>query len=270
MASATFVSEQEAHVVVENWLNMLDISMYENFGENIRGIKFYQGEEYGNPGYYVVFLSPTGWVIVSADDRLEAIRAFGNTYLTPEEYENSVMKYLFRLDLPLMLTRNYLRSQNKLSEENSIENPRRWKKLQQLTPAHSLKKSFIAQASSSNDIVTFPSYFHSEDISNDIVVAPLLRNTWHQYGLVDSIPRITDRTFYNHFVSSGDIRYAVGCVPLATSQILRFMEFPTIAPAPPANGSKVIYDGIPIEEPIMRNTRGYNGPQKADKKPRGD
>ena len=70
-------------------------------GQGIEEIRHYQGEPYGNPGYYVAFLNPSGWVIVPADDAFEPILAFGSGKLTPELYEVLPIKYLFKVDIPM-------------------------------------------------------------------------------------------------------------------------------------------------------------------------
>jgi len=75
--------------------------MNSSIGQGIEEIRHYQGEPYGNPGYYVAFLNPGGWVIVPADDGFEPILTFGSGKLTPELYEASSFRHLFRLGVPM-------------------------------------------------------------------------------------------------------------------------------------------------------------------------
>jgi len=56
--------------------------MNSSIGQEIEEIRHYQGEPYGNPGYYVVLLNPGGWVVVPADDAFEPILAFSSDKLT--------------------------------------------------------------------------------------------------------------------------------------------------------------------------------------------
>lgn len=98
-ANAAFITSEQALLIAENWLTLSQGNMVENLGKNIREIKYYFGEEYGYPGYYLVFLDPKGWILIAADDRLEAIRAFGESSLTSEEYERSSGRFLFSIFL---------------------------------------------------------------------------------------------------------------------------------------------------------------------------
>ena len=100
-ADASFIQEEQAHRVVKNWLAKNSRPMNTTMGQGIEEIRYYQGEPYGNPGYYVAFLNPNGWVIVPADDTFEPILAFGSGKLTPELYEASPIKYPFKADIPM-------------------------------------------------------------------------------------------------------------------------------------------------------------------------
>jgi hypothetical protein len=97
---ASFIQEEQARNVVENWRMMNSSPMNSTMGHVIEEIRYYQGEPYGNPGYYVAFLNPNGWVIVPADDSFEPILAFGAGKLTPELFETSPIRYLFRVGVP--------------------------------------------------------------------------------------------------------------------------------------------------------------------------
>ena len=57
-ACASFIQEGQALEVVENWLAMNPTPMNSAIGQAIEDIQYYQGEPYGDPGYYVVFLNP--------------------------------------------------------------------------------------------------------------------------------------------------------------------------------------------------------------------
>jgi len=78
----SYIQEEQARRVVENWLAKNPRPMYSSIGQEIEEIRHHQGEPYGNPGYYVVFLNPGGWVVVPADDAFEPILAFSSDKLT--------------------------------------------------------------------------------------------------------------------------------------------------------------------------------------------
>ena len=75
--------------------------MNSSIGQGIEEIRHYQGEPYGNPGYYVTFLNPGGWVVVPADDAFEQILAFGEDKLNLEVFELSNIPHLFRIGVPM-------------------------------------------------------------------------------------------------------------------------------------------------------------------------
>jgi hypothetical protein len=54
---ASFIQEEQARNVVENWRAKNSNPMNSAMGQTIEEIRYYQGEPYGNPGYYVVFLA---------------------------------------------------------------------------------------------------------------------------------------------------------------------------------------------------------------------
>lgn len=248
MAEAAFVDEQQAREVVVNWLRMNDTPMRENMGTAIREVRRYRGGEHGNPGYYVVFLEPTGWVVVPADDRLEAIRAFGKGSPSAKEFDTSVSASLFRVEVTDSMQGNF-KMQARRSDAQISASPvfKRWEKL-----LKSPQGNLFTRATSG---VTL------SELSDDVVVAPLLKNTWHQRGLISpgrSASLLEEPTFYNHFTSKGDVRYAVGCVPLAAAQIMRYTQFPKNAPVSPDANFKIRIDGVEIEEAVLRQDNGYN------------
>lgn len=54
-AEGHFVSIEKARSVAKTWLEKTEKPMGETLGLNINDIVRYQGDEHGNPGYYVVF-----------------------------------------------------------------------------------------------------------------------------------------------------------------------------------------------------------------------
>jgi hypothetical protein len=105
-AKASFVSKEDALTVATTWLEKNPNPMNSQMGNAIVEMKHYQGEESGNPGYYVAFLHPNGWVIVPADDSFEPILAFGGDNLTSERYESFPLRYMLRIDAPLQVFSN--------------------------------------------------------------------------------------------------------------------------------------------------------------------
>jgi hypothetical protein len=63
---AMFVDMQEAQDIVESWLMRSKGPISDEMGEKIRDIVHYHGGIHGEPGYYIAFLEPNGWVTVPA------------------------------------------------------------------------------------------------------------------------------------------------------------------------------------------------------------
>lgn len=98
---ASFIQEEQARRVAENWRAKNPNPMNSSMGYVIDEIRLFQGEPYGNPGYYVAFFNPSGWVVIPADTAFEPILAFGTSRLTPELFEKSPIRNLFRVDVPI-------------------------------------------------------------------------------------------------------------------------------------------------------------------------
>jgi hypothetical protein len=98
IASAKFISEEEAKTVVQNWLEITPIESLSITGTEVREVMRFEGGQYGNPGYYIVLLEPEGWVIVPADDNYEAVIAFGQGSFSREEYVKSSLASLIQVN----------------------------------------------------------------------------------------------------------------------------------------------------------------------------
>ena len=71
------------------------------------------------------FLDPKGWVVVPADDSFEPILALGSGKLTPEQYEVSSIRHLFKIDVPMQAFSTNLKEETKKNKAD-IELENRW------------------------------------------------------------------------------------------------------------------------------------------------
>ena len=69
------ISRQQAEITVRGWLKRNPRPMETQLGASVRKIDAFTGED-GGAIYYVVYLEPSGFVIIPADDRIEPIVAF--------------------------------------------------------------------------------------------------------------------------------------------------------------------------------------------------
>jgi hypothetical protein len=68
-------TQQEAEKVVNGWLKASPQPLGAALGRQVTEIQTYT-DDGGNPLYYIVYLQPNGFVIVSADDLIEPIIGF--------------------------------------------------------------------------------------------------------------------------------------------------------------------------------------------------
>ena len=72
MALAAPTSPEQARTVVENWLQIDATPLNTHIGVQISDIEVFSDNS-ENPLYYIVYLEPEGYIIVSADDLIEPI-----------------------------------------------------------------------------------------------------------------------------------------------------------------------------------------------------
>ena len=68
----------QAETLVRGWLNQDPTPLNSTLGQQIQSVQTFT-DEYNRPLYYIVYLTPAGFVIVPADDRVEPIIGFIST-----------------------------------------------------------------------------------------------------------------------------------------------------------------------------------------------
>ena len=72
------VNKTEAEKAVKGWLKADAKPMNMALGGQVKKIETYNGAD-GQPAYHIVYLKPSGFVIVAADDAVEPIIGFVNS-----------------------------------------------------------------------------------------------------------------------------------------------------------------------------------------------
>lgn len=219
-AEGAFVNQQSARIVAQNWINMSGNKFARDIGYQIKEATHLQGENYGNPGYYFITLSPQGWLIVPADDSYEAILAFGEGNLPYKEYIKAPFAKILRVNGQESLKGNKAMSTN--STKVTKPQNKRWSIL--------LQQPNYQGAGALRSAV--------QEISSDVVVDKLLGdNNWQQRELFAfdangnaNANAVIPLFFNRHVTWDDDIRYPVGCLPLSTSQIMKYYGHPTTPP----------------------------------------
>src|ERR1035438_1464983 len=76
-ALAAPVTSKDAAATVLGWLTVDRAPLGETLGGTVQRVDTFNGED-GNPAYYVVYLDPSGFVIVAADNLVEPIVGFAS------------------------------------------------------------------------------------------------------------------------------------------------------------------------------------------------
>ena len=200
---------EQAQRVVMNWLRMDSRPMGAILGQEVTKVETYNNKS-ANPLYYVVYLNPAGFVIVSADDLVEPIIGF-----VPEgRYDPSPDNPLGALvsqDVPGRVIKaremeQQARAQGLTfpSADLSQEAQRKWDQLAGST--RSIKESSGISSVS------------------DVRVPPLVQSKWSQ-----STECGTD--CYNYYTPNN---YVCGCTATALAQLMRYHTYPTIGPGTPS------------------------------------
>ncbi len=211
--SAATVGPDDARQVVTGWLTLNPRPFTLGNEPSVAGPVQTFTDEQAEPVYYVVELSPSGFVIVGADDRIEPIVAFVET----GSYDPSPEKPLGAIiatDLPGRIealrsldTSPSARLQSASDPDSvtladiALDAQQRWS---DLLDANQPVATLMGLSSLSN-----------------VWVEPLLSSTWGQTTVGDYIGGLP---CYNYYTPNN---YPCGCTATAMAQIMRLHQYPT-------------------------------------------
>lgn len=237
LGHANPVSARDVVTAVRTWLAMDNHPLGANLSGGVKRVETYNDGQ-GNPLYYVVYLAPSGYVIVSADDFIEPIVAF-----SPEDtYDPSPANPLCNLvtrDLAsrMRMMRDESRGNGNGDHTDKSEHGRRlargkWNRL--------LGRSFTE----------VEGVLGGTGSVSDLRVPPLVQTKWSQTNECGT-------ACYNYYTppyaegSAGN--YPSGCVATSMAQVMRYWQHPTA-------GIGVTTNEISIcGSATTRSTRGGNG-----------
>ena len=198
--SARQTTEYEAEMVVSGWLKASPQPLGAILGRRIKDIETFTGHD-DRTDYYIVNLEPSGYVIVSADNRIEPIIGFAADGAYDLSFENPLLA-LVTGDLGgrIEAVRNtyYLQA---TAETQAAGTPQgKWRR-------------FIDLAEDSEG------RFGLMGLTNpgDIRVLPLLQSQWGQ-------TKACGDNLYNYYTPD---YYPCGCVATVMAQVMRYYEYPT-------------------------------------------
>ncbi|MHC4204562.1 MAG: C10 family peptidase [Planctomycetota bacterium] len=193
-------TEYEAEMVVSGWLKSSTQPLGAALSRRIRDVETFTGWD-SRTAYYVVNLEPSGYVIVSTDDRIEPIIAFSAQGAYDFSFENPLVA-LTTIDLNgrMEAFRNTYYLQAAVEKPTAAKTQGKW-------------RHFINLAADSEG------RYNQMSMTNpgDIRVLPLLRSRWGQ-------AKACGDNLYNYYTPSN---YPCGCLATTMAQVMRYYEYPT-------------------------------------------
>ncbi len=207
-AEAAPVDSQQAAAAVTGWLALDRRPLGEKLGTRVQFVDTYSDPS-GAGLYYVVRLSPAGFVIVAADDLVEPIVAFARAGRF-DPSEANPLGALVKKDLSGRVG-HARRAPAAATEEAGLRARARWRQLASATVGRGSggSKPYVIVAVS------------------DVLIAPLTQTTWDQ----ETAAGMGDASCYNYYTppygAGNTANYPAGCVATAMAQLMRYYQFPT-------------------------------------------
>lgn len=203
------MSSAQAKKAVRGWLKLDPNPLKTPLGNQVSQVDVF-ADDSGEPIYYVVYLEPSGFAVVPADDLVEPVIAFADDGIFDPSPDNPLGALVSR-DLPgrVVAARTFQAAAGG-SQQKRVPTGRQV----------ALEKAcFKAQSkwAELNDYSDMVGVLGVPSIS-DVWVAPIVQSEWGQ----------TDVCYegwhcYNYFT---DNHWPCGCVATATAQLMRFHEYP--------------------------------------------
>lgn len=202
-ALAAPVSDTHARNAAGNWLRLHGGGFIGNPTANINDMKTFTDDQ-GQPLYYIASLTPSGFVIVPADDDIEPIIGFAATG-TYDPSPDNPLGALVQKDLPgrTLAARKAAHSPVPMVAGGMQSPPGPKAKWQRLAGKQSDSAGLLPSASTGSVA--------------DIRVDPLIQSRWGQSTVMGDY-------CFNYYTPN---HYVCGCTATALAQILRFHQHPT-------------------------------------------
>jgi streptogramin lyase len=234
-ASGGTVDAQTAALAVKGWLRTGSQPFPKALGGQLKNIETYNDAS-GKPSYYVAYLAPSGFVIMSADDQAQPVIAIVNgRHFDPSP--SNPLGALIAKDLPMRLAN----ARAKASTAAGLKHKDEWQTLQDAGAGSAQPKRLTT-----GSIL-------------DVRVAPFIQTHWSQTTSDDTTNGPACYNFFTPpFAEGSSANYPCGCVATALAQLMYYFAYPsmgvatqsyTITLTTPAGGT----------HDISRNLRGGDG-----------
>jgi hypothetical protein len=220
-ATAVPVTSKQAAAVVTGWLSVDRTPLGETLGGSVQRVDTFN-DPAGNPVYYVVYLEPSGFVIVAGDDLVEPIVGFARAGQFNPSNANP-LGALVSNDLSARVAFAQ-QATSAPSDTNALRAQAKW---QQLAPADG------GPVITPMGITTV----------SDVRIAPLTQTTWDQQTAAGAGSAACYNYYTPPYANGSTANYPAGCVATAMSQLMRYYQFPTTSVG--TAGFTIYSDGTP-------------------------
>ncbi len=210
------VTTNEAEKVVRGWLKADAQPLGTGLGQDVMSVETFLDDD-GQPNYYVVYLKPSGFVIVPGDDLVEPIICFApiGRY---DPSDNNPLGALVSRDLPgrVAAVRAFQAAATSSASQKDGNND-----------DTALQKTTAKAQGKWGNLQAYADSVGTLGLSSvsDVWVAPLTQSTWGQTTVGDYIGGIT---CYNYYTPNN---WPCGCVATAMAQLIRYHEHPSSGPS---------------------------------------
>ena len=212
------VGVEKARKAVRGWLKIGPNPLGTALGHQAGKVETFTDED-GEPIYHVVYLQPSGFVIVPADDLVEPIICFAARGIY-DPSDNNPLGALVSGDVP-----------RRVAAVRTLQSTISTAAQQDLTSQQRAFQEVILNAQTKwSDLQAYDDMMGTLGLSgvSDLRVGPLLRSTWGQttIGGFEGNPAC-----YNYYTPPGPdgdpYNYPCGCTATATAQLMRYHEYAT-------------------------------------------
>jgi len=215
------VSVREAEKAVRGWLKADVQPLGAGLGQQIMSVETFSDDD-GQASYYVVYLQPSGFVIVPGDDLVEPIICFAPMGRYDPSEDNPLGALVSR-DVPgrIAAVRAFQAAEGAATQKKDRNNKET-----------ALQKASLKAQSKWSDLLSYAEMVGTMGVSSisDVRVAPLVQSTWDQTTVNNVHPDDGGISCYNYYIppyAYGDpCNYPIGCVAAAMAQLIRYHEYP--------------------------------------------
>lgn len=213
----------EAEMVVTGWLKASPQPLDTALGQQVMRVETF-ADDYGKPVYYIVYLQPSGFVIVSADDLVEPIIGFADDGAYDPTLTNP-LGALVTNDLNMRITavRSTFGPLAMTPQAAVTESQKKWNYLISLAEISNGGFGLMSNLPVSREHVS------------KVLVAPMIQSEWGQGGYYISYNE--PLAFYNYytpqlvdnnisFIEGHEDNYPCGCVATVMAQLMRYHRHP--------------------------------------------